>query len=267
MAITPQNNPSFRGQIPFFLDSFLGKPASALPKGAQWVLRFEGPYNETGDQDFTDILPVPAIKKGIAYEPTVWDIEKAIEVNLLDDYQKVKGCLFAQAVQIPGESNQVNPEGLQQSGYIRSVTGGGRDAFQNLQITFLETNISFVDNVIRPWVIATAHLGMIARSGDSNYRCNLSVYKLGSINASIDDNTSTPYLAQKYTFFGVCPISVESEEYNYTQTTSPVNRNATFIYHYYTLETPFATYNDVTKNISLPLPKSTSQRYTNVNNI
>jgi hypothetical protein len=228
----------FEGQIPFFLQNFLSRPATSIPKGGQWVLVFEGTDDRYTDQTSTpsspknDVIPIQAIIKGTKFEPKQWDIEKAIATTLYTDFQEKKGCMFVQAVQIPGEANQVNPEGLQQSGYIRTFTGAGRDAFQNLQISFLETNISFADNVIRPWVIATSHLGMIARSGPLNYRCNISIYKLGVLSQE-----TSPYVAQKYTFYGACPISVTGEEYNYTQTTSPVNREATFVYHYYTVTT------------------------------
>lgn len=227
-----------QGQIPFFLQNFLSKPASALPKGSQWVLVFEGTQDDytartpNPNRGENTIIPVQAIKKGIKYEPKAWAIDKAINTTLNLDYQQKKGCMFVQAVQIPGEANQVNPEGLQQSGYIRTFTGAGRDTFQNLQISFLETNVSFADNVIRPWVIATSHLGMIARSGETNYRCNISVYKLGVI-----ARNQPPYIALKYTFYGACPISISGEEYNYTQNTTPINREAVFVYHYYNIET------------------------------
>jgi hypothetical protein len=222
----------FSNQIPFFLESFLSKPASALPKGAQWVLTFDGLFLQGNDKPSSggDVLPVAAIKKGILYEPRQWNIEASINATLEPSYQKSKGCLFVQAVQIPGESNQANPEGLQQNGFIRTTTGNGRDAFQNLQIVFLDTNVSFVDNVIRPWVIATAHLGMIARSGEDNYRCNISVYKLG-----VTTPKENPVVLQQYTFFGACPISVSGEEYNYSPSLAPVNRETTFIYHYYNM--------------------------------
>jgi hypothetical protein len=245
--------PQLGGQIPFFLESFLSKPASALPKGAQWVLVFEGSFNSgTNARDYPEILPVQAILKGTRLEPRDWEIEQAINTTIVQDYQQTKGCLFAQAVQIPGENTQVNPEGFQQNGYIRTVTGAGRDAFTNLEITFLQTNVSFVDNVIRPWVIATAHLGMIARDGLDNYRCNITVYRLG-----IQANSLPPYVAMKYTFFGACPISVSSEEYNYTQTTSPINRESTFTYHYYTIETPNSAPSIVKNNEKNPVPFST----------
>jgi hypothetical protein len=227
------SSPEFGGQVPFFLQNFLGRPASSLPKGAQWVLMFEGAFSPSQTTpDYSDILPVKAIKKGIKFEPREFQIDSALDATLIKDYQQTKGCLFAQGVQIPGESYTINPEGLQQSGYIRSFLGGGRDTFQSLDISFLETNVSFVDNVIRPWVIATSHLGMIARSGESNYRCNISVYKLG-----VSIPSEPPHVIQKFTFFGACPISVTGEEYNYSQSTNHVNREATFTYHYYNSET------------------------------
>ena len=251
----------FSNHIPFFLDTFLSKPASALPKGAQWVLVFEGSFLSPGDtlQQSNSILPVTAIKKGIQYEPRKWGIEKAINTNLAKDYQNTKGCMFVQAVQIPGESFIANPEGLEYNGYIRTTIGAGRNVFENLQIVFLDTNVSFVDNVIRPWVIATSHLGLLARKGEDNYRCNISVYKLGVISAD-----KPPYVAQKYTFYGACPISVSGEEYNYTQTSSPVNRETTFIYHYYNVETDGTNLAVANNNIQ-PVPLSTRDTGKNVN--
>lgn len=253
--------PELGSQISFFLDNFLSKPASALPKGAQWILAFEGAYQDgsSSTRDYNDVLPVPAIRLGASYEPQSWDIDGALNTTLAKDYQQTKGCMFAQAVSIPGENNQINPEGLQQSGYIRTVTGAGRDAFQNLQISFLETNVSFVDNVVRPWVVATAHLGLIARTGPKNYRCNISVYKLGIISP-----TETPYVLIKYTFYGACPISVSGEEYNYTQVSTPINREATFIYHYYTVESSQGNLAITNNNSNIPVPLSTNQRLRNV---
>lgn len=251
----------FSGQIPFFLEYFLSKPASALPKGSQWVLTFDGAFNpKRGAQDYPEPLPVQAILNTIKYEPRQWAIEDSLRTTLGDDYQKTKGCLFARAVQIPGENNVANPEGIQQGGYIRSYIGQGRDPFEPLKVTFLETNVSFVDNVIRPWVITTAYLGMIARSGaEKNYRCNISVYKLGVISPQ-----QTPFVLQKYTFYGICPISISGEEYNYTQTSSPINREVTFVYHYYSLDSNTNNIANRDNNTDYPIQLSTKQRGVNI---
>lgn len=249
----------FNNQIPFFLESFLSKPASALPKGSQWVLVFEGAFNPTtGKSDYSEPVPVQAILNTIKYEPRKWSVEESLRTTLGDDYQKTKGCLFAQAVQIPGENTVTNPEGFQQGGFIRSYIGQGRDAPEPLKITFLETNVSFVDNVIRPWVITTAYLGMIARTGNKNYRCNISVYKLGVITPQ-----ENPFVLQKYTFYGACPVTISGEEYNYTQTTSPINREVTFVYHYYSLDS--TTTNKANNNVSKALPLQYSTKDRNIN--
>lgn len=82
----------FTGQIPFYLQNFLSRPASALPKGAQWVLTFEGAFTAGNDTGYSEVLPIQAIKKGIRYEPRQWDIDKAMDaVVLTDEYQKTKG--------------------------------------------------------------------------------------------------------------------------------------------------------------------------------
>lgn len=203
----------YKNRIPLFLD-FLNTSGGKIPRQGQWILTFEN-------------IPVPAITKSIKYEPGTWLIQDSLTNALREDYVKKQGCLFAQAVEIPGEATAANPEGIQTNGFIRSTVGAGREVFEQLKVVFLETNTSFVDNVLRPWVVATSHLGLIARSGDDNYRTNAIVYKLGS--------TSTgPVLLQEYIFYGVCPINVSGMELNYSVSNSPINRNATFLYHYYT---------------------------------
>jgi hypothetical protein len=229
---TPSGDQSTGGQIPFFLQNVLSTPAGALPKGAQWVLRFLGDtLNTSGKPDYKGIIPVNAIKAGVGYEPNAWQIQNALDIVVNNEaYQTTKGCMFAQAVQIPGEGNQVNAEGIMQNGFLRSMVGAGREAYNGMQIVFLETNVSFVDNVIRPWTIATSHLGMIARKGDLNYRSTIQVWKLG-----VTDPSAPPVILQEYLFYGACPITIDGEEYNYSPTSTAINRNTTFTYHYYTL--------------------------------
>jgi len=216
---------SYKGQIPHFLQSYLSKPASAIPKGAFWVV------------DFNDLNSVkPAIIRTASLERNQgWKIEDGFNILNGEDY-KSKGCLFCQAVSIPGEQAIVNPEGIQKKHFIRTATGDGRADYApgGLRMVFLDTNVSFVDNVLRPWVVTTARLGMIARpdGGISQYRQTINIYKLGVL--TYDKN---PFILQKYTFEGVCPVEVSAEEYNYATATAPINREATFAFHSYKLET------------------------------
>jgi hypothetical protein len=219
MSSTPS---SFLGQIPFFLNAVLSTPAGSLPKGPLWILSFE----------FDDYIK-NTIKSVRAYEPQVpvnsWEINAALNKVTSTRYQKEKGCMFAQTVTVPGDSLITNVEGAQYNGYIRGRVGLGRQDFDPLRITFLNTNVSFVDNVIRPWTIMTGHLGMIARPREQKYRCNLTIYKLG-----ISTRDTPPFISQQFDFYGVCPVSVLAEEFNYTQDGVSPFKTAEFVYHWYT---------------------------------
>lgn len=219
---------SLTGQIPHFLQAYLSKPASALPKGAFWVVDFSDLSNAT-----TGVKQ--AILRTARLEPNSWEVESGFNCLVDTADYKSKGCLFCQAVSVPGEQAIVNPEGIQKSHFIRTATGDGRADYApgGLKMVFLDTNVSFVDNVIRPWVVTTARLGMIARpDGISQYRGTITVYKLGVLT-----HDKPPFILQKYTFYGVCPVEVSSEEYNYAPATAPVSREATFVFHSYKLQT------------------------------
>ena len=216
-------NDIYSGQIEYFFQNVLSRPESALPKGTQWVVFFDG---------FPDV-----IGKVAEYEPSFsgsWDLENALQTAKLPVFHDRKGCVFAQAVSLPGDGFSVTTEGTQYGGLVRSTVGsGGRNPFQELRVGFLDTNVSFVENVIRPWAIVTAHLGMIAYKDDDplNYRTNVYFHKLGSVSRD-----RPPYIRQTFSFYGLCPISVSSEEYNYISSGAPTTRDVNFTYHYYTVD-------------------------------
>lgn len=198
-----------------FLSLYLSRPGSTLPKNALWVVDFES-LNTVK----------PALLETAKYEPTPWSIEKGLNFYL-DNTDYSKRCFFVQAVSVPGEQAIINPEGLQYNSFIRTPVGGGRSDFPALQMTFLDSNISFVDVVLRTWVITTARLGMIARNDPKQqYRGNINIVKLGTFSRT----SSGPEILQRYTFKNACPVSISSEEYNYTGATSPTNREVTFTF-------------------------------------
>ena len=220
-----------KSPIPNFLSNFLSRPASSIPKGAQWAIAFQ-------NFDNSDLKLLNTIDKAYEYEPQskLWNTSKAAKVLLGEDYQSRHGCLFAQAIELPGERIQTNAEGsIKSGGFIRARVGAGRDDFGTLKITFLETNISFVDSLLRGWALATANFGLIARAPTDplQYRTTLYCYKFGTYSAA-----EPPYVIQEVVFDGICCTSVSSEEYNYAAADGTAKmREAEFLYNSYAIDT------------------------------
>lgn len=211
------------GHIPFFLTSVLSVPAGSLPRGPLWVVQFEFDENLKN-----------TIKQAPNYEPRLpseWKIDKALDTITAKDFHTNRGCVLAQAVNIPGESLITSYEGTQSNGFIRSRVGLGRQDFEALNISFLQTNVNFVDNVVRPWTVMTGHLGMIARPKNKKYRCDtVTIHRLGF------ESPDKPLIQlQTFYFHGVCPIAVEGEQLNYTATGNSITKGASFAYQWYTV--------------------------------
>ena len=136
--------------IPDFLTTFLSEEDTSIYRGASWIVKF-------GNLS----LLLDAIKVATSYEPHMW--ETAFNyANKVADNEK-NGCMFAQAINIPGESFQPIPGGnISSNAFIRPYIGAGRNAFPLLRMSFLETVKSFADNFLRPWVVATQTFGMLA---------------------------------------------------------------------------------------------------------
>jgi hypothetical protein len=221
----------------YFLDNFLSRPASAIPKGSQWAVQF----------DDLQYGILPAVRLAYMYEPgsRKWQTEKAAEVILAPDYQQDRGCMFCQAIAIPGEGLTPVAEGnIKSNAFLRSYVGAGRNDVPVMRMTFIDTNISFCDSFLRGWALATANFGMIARKypgDDRNYRTNLTCWKFGI-------TPSGPVVLQTISFEGICCVEVSEEEYNYEHATSYVKREAKFVYHSYSIDTDTASSAEITGN-------------------
>jgi hypothetical protein len=116
------------------------------------------------------------------------NIDKNVQTTTSYMYQKIAGCYFAQGINIPGENATykyaVTPK---QRGFIGGLYAEPRAPLPQLDIQFLETNTSFLDFVIRPWIIMGSHLGLVARPGDDpeagavdpmNIKTNMTIIQL-----------------------------------------------------------------------------------------
>jgi hypothetical protein len=79
-----------------------------------------------------------------------------------------ESCIIAQQINIPGETAEVSRVGFDNRGFIREPIMSYRAPLQALTIDFLETNVSYVEHVIRPWLILSTHMGYAAREGSGD---------------------------------------------------------------------------------------------------
>tara|TARA_R110000796_G_scaffold72921_6_gene164448 strand:+ start:287 stop:1147 length:861 start_codon:yes stop_codon:yes gene_type:complete len=140
-----------------FLDS-LSQWTNAIPLTTQFIVLF----------DFFPIgLNTTVMQK---LEPVVQSngFDISVSKNLLTNLknQSIIGCIFANGFQIASESlGYANAPIQNNRGFIPGTILGNRQAFSENEFTlnFRETNTSFVDQVIRPWLIMASHFGYVAR--------------------------------------------------------------------------------------------------------
>lgn len=88
------------------------------------------------------------------------------------------GLHFAQNIVVPQEGFSPGRLGIEDSGgYLKGVVGGDRMGVGEKTITtdLLETNLDFIDGVIRPWVTASSYTGLISRSDVASLKCTIEV--------------------------------------------------------------------------------------------
>lgn len=238
---------------------------SAIPLQSLWMIFFDIPAIVTDDvvgawgehiirlpgsakpgPEFTEFVKKNPIeyfdkvknKRGYDYVP-VGQFPNAFGTNtakrLFDQpkFNRHLGCAFAQTVSLPPEQSNIGHVGVQhQRGFIKGPVHEGRQVFSSLNIEFLETNLSFVDFLIRPWKILTDHFGFIARN-DVHLRTNITLinFARAGVGLSLDkDNYGSgpgmDHIAGKNTrgfiprkiwiFQDCCPINITAERFSHT---------------------------------------------------
>lgn len=168
-----------------------------------------------------------------------WNSSSAINSTWTSDTQDVIGCVFAQAVKIPGETVNIEHVGIVEGsrrGFINAPIATGRADFEPLEISFLETNQSFSDGVIRPWSTLVNHRGLIATNSSASIKANITVYQLGKA------GEQSPNFPRKiWTFQDCAPVNVASTDLSY-QAGEVHKHQTSFVYNSYSLQTTSCPY-------------------------
>ena len=217
---------------------------SALPMQELWMVFFKIPKVVTDANvgawgEHLIKLPVDANQDS----PGALGVDTAKRLFDKPKFNTHIGCAFAQTVSLPPEQANIGHVGVQhQRGFIKGPVHEGRQVFGSLNIEFLETNVSFVDFLIRPWTILADHFGFVARP-DINIRTDITLINFAKAGVDLDinerhyagGNQGMDALAGKnlrgfvprkiWIFQNCCPINITAERFSHTLDTSPGRRD------------------------------------------
>jgi hypothetical protein len=198
---------------------------ATLPNRFLWLVSFDSIPQTLKNDDILD------------WEKSSGSFREAISSLTKEQYMKTQGCIFAQGVNIPGEQYATGyADVTSHRGFVPTVYGDGRQAPQEMTIEFRETNTSFVDMLIRPWLILASHYGLVARDPEDeddakkNIKTNIHIYQLTKY---LPDHN--PILRKEFTFFDCVPTRVGNSELTYDRDAMDI-RDVTWSYRYYKVE-------------------------------
>lgn len=205
---------SFSDKSPYsYYLELLGSWPTGISLASQWLIYF----------DFSSVNSLMGNLEGVLRDReygSTWSYDKSVTKYLLDGRlqyatENMMGCAFARQVQLPSENISGGNDGLEYGGFMAPATVGNREKYQTLSVTMLETNASFLDLIIRPWVISVGYNGLIARDRKSEkyVKCNFADVVMFAKTGSYRKMG----VRKIYRFFNLAPISLPGETYSYAE--------------------------------------------------
>lgn len=222
-----------------FLD-FISSPETSVPLNSNFVIQFQIPNQviQTG----TDISYEN-------WEPRSNDWKTLINQRqfLINQHQTKFGersgvSFFANGIVLPQESLTVERGSvLLNGGTLAGVYSSNRTQQQSIKTTFLETETSFIDMILRPWVILTSHYGLIARGENTSIKTNLTVFAYSRKPKSQTNDLPGVEIRKVYNFYGCAPVALGDGGYgklDWGKNSSLPVATVDWTYNYYTVSVP-----------------------------
>lgn len=236
-------------EVPLYDDFFsniLSDQDNAITEGSYWVVFFTSTGSPTavGNDGYFGGTALGQMankfvsdKFGISKQSPEVEVEKLSKEShpwtfhnkgteaLSSFFSNIKNTvMLVQGIEIPGDGFSVTrPDTFNVGGMLRAPITGIRNDMPELEITFLENNSSVTDLVIRPWVIESSY-----KSLKSARRATIDCFNI--------TRSPTGFRVRKHwKFFNAVPISVDSEQYSYTPSTSYIQRQTRFVFTDYSL--------------------------------
>lgn len=115
--------------------------------------------------------------------------------------------LWISGISFIGDGISSSRVGVQQSGASKGLISENRNEFTTAKITFLESNVSFVDGILRPWSVLVGYKSL----KDPELRCNIELFALEKTGL-----TTSFKIRKSILLRNAVPVSIDAEEYNYS---------------------------------------------------
>jgi hypothetical protein len=227
-----------------FLQKVLSNPGFHIPIEANFIIGMQGLNTRIIKNLNTNYNNIQFFDKvNIADTRVLWKV-------ITDD-----DLFLANGVSIPGETLKTSKVGYSSDnnglygGFLSSPVFNGRGDTGNLSITFLETNKSFLDYVIRPWIVAASHYGYFAKSSGStqNFKTDITITFLDKTSTGNDAG-----IRKIFVFHDAVPINLEGADANYGGTASTGIRTSKISWTYSTYEVNAVNLPSITSFVSAP---------------
>lgn len=219
---------------------FISNPDTSIPLNSNFVIQFALP---------AQIQRTNSIISYENWEPGTNDWRSLANKRLyaIKQHQSKFGVesnvsFFANGIVLPQESLQVERGSvLTNGGVLAGVYGSNRTQQNTIKTTFLETEVSFIDLVLRPWVIQTSHLGLIARGGATSIKTDLTVFTYTKQPKKQTTTAPGVEVRKVYKFYDCAPVTLGDGGYakhDWGKNGSLPVATVDWVYNYYTVSTP-----------------------------
>ena len=213
-----------------FRDSFLRSLSqwnTSIPLNTQFIILIDFFPPGLTTQVLRDLEPV--------VNSTGFDINLPKETLTNFKNQGMVGCIFANQFNVPDDTVEADKATIPNNrGFIPGAVLKNRANFGNFNLSFRETNTSFIDFVMRPWVIMASHFGLVARNPDDpteslkNPKTNLTVVQY---TRSKEGLSQIP--RKTWRFYNCVPISISDRDYANDESEDVKNFNTLWTFDNY----------------------------------
>jgi hypothetical protein len=213
------------GNISHFFD-LLGEWDYSLPLTTQWTLAIKpeagnGLFNIIQNYTQTDV-------NSFFIPPSIQ--QKLLGEKAQPSYEGI-GLYYAQSVKMSKESFTPTYAGIDgMAGYLKGVVGGDRMDMSNrhLSIDFLETNVDFLDGLIRPWIITASYKGLINLGRSKSIKSDIFI-----VEYTRSKGAELKPIKKIHIYTGCVPIDVQERTLKY-DSEEVIIRNVNWIFESYT---------------------------------